>query len=285
MEKRISKQTAYLMLMFTSIGWALSTIIIKVVAEELPAFHLMFGRFGLAVLMFYVVKRKNISFHKKTAFHGSYLGIFLFLAYYFAVASLSHTTAAKSGFLVALAVLWVPIVQLFLNKKLPNKWVILCVVASIFGLYWISGLDGIGFNYGDALAMGCSFAYTVYILLMDKYAKEMNEDQMTFYILLSVTVISLFFVVAVEGFSLQIFKNYWWQIALISIVGTSLSTYFQAKAQHVASPESVGIILLGEPLFTLIMAVLLLGESTTTMGLFGAGLILFSMVIAVVKKV
>lgn len=276
---------AYLMLFLTSMGWALSTIIIKMVSGDLPPMHLMFGRFALALVVFYAIKGQKVKLNRKALFHGGYLGVFLFLAYYLAVVSLSHTTASKSGFLVALSVLWVPLVQLLIHKKRPNRWVGLCVGLSIIGLYWISGLDGIGFNAGDAMAIGCSLAYTGYIMLIDTYSKEMNADQMTFSILLSVAVISLIFAIFVEGFSAQILLTNWIPILAIGIIGTVMATYFQTKAQHVASPESVGIILLGEPLFTLIMAMVLLGEKVTTLGLIGGALLLFSLAIAVIKKV
>jgi drug/metabolite transporter (DMT)-like permease len=283
--KKPSLRAAYGMLFFSAAGWAISTILMKLYIDELPAFHLLLGRFSIAALMFGIIKRKSIKMTKKLAFHGSYLGFFLFLAYYFAVISLSYTTASKSGFLVALSVLWVPLVQLVFKRQMPNKWVILSVTTSLIGLYWISGLDGLGFNSGDAMAIACSVSYTAYIMLIDKYTYEMNEDQMTFVILLAVAILSLISTIIFEGFNLQILLDGWLPILIISIVGTSLSTYFQTKAQQVASPESVGIILLGEPLLTLAMAILILKESVTTMGLIGGSLLLVSLVIAVVKKV
>ncbi|MCK8059733.1 MULTISPECIES: DMT family transporter [unclassified Fusibacter] len=283
--KKPSLRAAYGMLFFSATGWAISTIVMKLFIDELPAFHLMLGRFALAALMFGIIKRKSIKMTRKLAFHGTYLGFFLFLAYYFAVISLSYTTASKSGFLVALSVLWVPLVQLVFKRQKPNKWVVLSVTTSLIGLYWISGLDGLGFNSGDAMAIGCSVAYTAYIMLIDKYTLEMNEDQMTFVILLVVAIFSLISTLIFEGLDLKILIDGWLPILVISVFGSSLSTYFQTRAQQVASPESVGIIMLGEPLLTLLMAIFILKESVTTMGLIGGSLLLVSLVIAVVKKV
>jgi drug/metabolite transporter (DMT)-like permease len=280
-----SLNAAYIMLFVTAFGWALSTIVIKLFIESVPAFHMMLGRFALAALIFGLMKRKRVRITKKLLFHGSYLGFFLFLAYYLAISSLYYTSAAKSGFLVALSVLGVPLAQLVFRRQRPNKWVLLSVVLSLFGLYWISGLDGLGFNIGDAMALGCSVAYTAYILLIDKYAGEMNEDEMTFIILLIVAVMSLVSVLLFEGFDLAILIDGWLPIVLVCIFGTLMSTYYQTRAQQVASPESVGIILLGEPLFTIIMAIIILGETVTGMGLVGAGLLLVSLLIAVVKHV
>lgn len=277
--------TAYAFLFISAMGWAFSTIVIKMYIEEMPAFHMLFGRFALATLIFGLFKFNKIKLTKKLLFHGSYLGLFLFIAYYLAVASLYYTTAAKSGFLVALSVLGVPLAQMAIKRQLPNPWVMTSVVTSIIGLYWISGLDGAGFNIGDAMAIGCSIAYTGYILFIDKYAEEMNEDQMTFVILAVVAVFSLVAMLVFEGFHIEKLIEGWIPIVLVCLFGTLISTYLQTKAQQVASPESVGIILLGEPLLTLIMAVTLLGETTTPMGLVGAALLLTSLVIAVVKKV
>lgn len=277
--------TAYGMLFISALGWALATIIIKLFSDAMPPFHLLFGRFALAALIFGAFKFKKIRLTKKLLFHGSYLGFFLFIAYYLAVASLYFTTAAKSGFLVALSVLGVPLAQMAIKRHLPNRWVMLSVITSIIGLYWISGLDGAGFNIGDAMAIGCSAAYTVYILLIDRYSEEMDEDQMTFAILAIVAVFSFLAMVFFEGVHIDLLIKGWLPILLVCLTGTLVSTYLQTKAQQIASPESVGIILLGEPLFTLIMAVTILGESTTPMGLVGAGLLLTSLVIAVVKKV
>lgn len=122
-------------------------------------------------------------------------------------------------------------------------------------------------------------------MLIDKYGKEMNEDQMTLVILLSVALISFFFAVVIEGLSFKLIVDNIIAIILICLFGTIAATYFQTRAQQVASPESVGIILLGEPLFTLVLALIILGEKVTALGLLGSALLLSSLLIAVIKKI
>ncbi len=283
--KTISLKAAYAMLFLLSFLWASTTIIMKVFISNMEPSHFMLGRFSLAMIIFYVIRRKHIKFTKKTLLHGAYTGFFLFLSYYFSIVALKHTTASKAGFLVALSVLWVPIFQMFMTRKMPNRWVVITVVLSLIGLYLISGLDGIGFNYGDFFALLCSLAYTFYIIYIDKYIEEMDGDQMTFIILLVVSVWSLIVATTLEKFDPMVIVNNWQVILVVAIFGTLVTTYFQTKAQSVASPEAVGVILLGEPLFTLIMAVFILSEKVTSTGLFGGALLLMSLVIAVVKKI
>ncbi len=284
-KKTISLKTAYAMLFLLSFLWASTTIIMKIFISNMAPSHFMLGRFSVALVIFYVLRHKRIKFTKSILIHGAFTGFFLFLSYYFSIVALKYTTASKAGFLVALAVLWVPLFQLFIKRKMPNRWVVLTVLLSLLGLYFISDLDGIGFNYGDLFALLCSLSYTFYIIYIDKYIEEMDSDQMTFMILLVVSLWSFIIAVTFEKFEPLTIVHSWQVILVVAIFGTLVTTFFQTEAQSVASPEAVGVILLGEPLFTLIMAVLLLSETVTKSGLVGGALLLTSLVITVIKKI
>ncbi len=277
---------AYVMLMITSIGWAFSTILIKLYIGDIPAYHMMLGRFFIGFLVLWVL---NPKIFKKISLQeikiGCMLGACIFASYAFAIVSLQHTSASKAGFLVALSVLFVPLAQMVVHKSLPNKWTLLSVALSLIGLWMISGMNGTGFNYGDGLAIVSGLAYTAYILLIDKYAGDIKETILVILQLLIVSIISLVFTVLYDGLNINIFVDNIIPITLIALFGTVITTFFQAKAQKTASPESVGIILLGEPLFTLLMAIVILGENIETIGLVGAAVLLSSMGIAVIKKV
>lgn len=94
------EEKADVLLFITAIGWALSTILIKLYTQGIPVFHIMFARYLIAFVTVAVVwhkKLKNIS--KKDLKSGSILGVFVFLAFTFAIMSLTYTSASKSGFL------------------------------------------------------------------------------------------------------------------------------------------------------------------------------------------
>ncbi len=283
--KTLSLKVAYLLLFLLSFLWAATSIVMKLFISDMAPAHFMLGRFGVALILFYALRYKQIKFTKANLMHGAYTGFFLFLAYYFAIVALKYTSASKAGFLVSLSVLGVPIFQLIVKRKMPTRWVLLTVGLSLIGLYLISGLDGIGFNYGDFFALLCSLTYTFYIMYIDKYIDEIDENQLTFIILLIVAIWSLIASLTVETFDPMSIVASWPVVLIVAIFGTLLTTYIQTKAQSVASPEAVGIILLGEPLFTLIMATTLLSETATPSGLLGGALLLFALVVAVVKKI
>lgn len=280
------KIKADLLLFITASGWALSTILIKLYIDTIPVFHLMLGRYFIGfVILLALQKSKLKNLTKQELKSGSLLGILNFLAFTFAITSLTYTSASKSGFLVAMSVLFVPIVTTLLKNKLPNKWTIFSVGMSVVGLYYVSGMNGGSFNLGDLLALLCAVSYTVYILLLDKYAKDIEESKLVILQLGIVSLISLFFVVFYEGFQLQVLIDGFIPILIIAIFGTTITNYAQTKAQKHASPESVGLILLGEPLLTLIMAAFILKEVILVKGLIGASIILIALVITVVKKI
>jgi len=280
------KKKADILLFITAIGWALSTIIIKVYVEDIDVFHIMFSRYILALLVVTAFKFKEIKTIQKSDIKpGVILGFFIFLAFTFAIASLYHTSASKSGFLVAMSVLFVPIATTLLHRKLPNIWVVFSVCLSLVGLYFISGMNGGSFNYGDALALLCAASYTIYILIMDKHAKHINESVLVFIQFTVVVILSLIGMVLLEPINIGVLIASWLPILVIGIFGTAVTNFAQVRAQKHASPESVGLILLGEPLFTLIMASAILKEEILLSGLFGAGLILVALVITVIKDV
>lgn len=274
------------LLFITAAGWALSTIIIKMYAESIPVFHIMFGRYTSALVLITLLKWPAIKKTKRAdILPGTILGIFTFLAFTLAIWSLYFTSASKSGFLVAMSVLFVPIVTTLIKKKLPNRWVIFSVLLSIVGLYFISGMNGGAFNFGDFLALVCAASYTIYILYMDKHAKHIDESVLVFLQFCIVTILSIIGMAIFEGFHLELIIQSWFPMLIIGVFGTAITNFAQTKAQKTASPESVGLILLGEPLFTLIMAAFILKEQILIGGLFGAVLILVALVITVLKDI
>jgi drug/metabolite transporter (DMT)-like permease len=285
-KNKISEKTmAHLQLLLVALGWATSTILIKLYMTELPSFHFMMARFFLAtvfILMTSFNKVKKIQMEDIKI--GSFLGILTFIAYSFGVICLKYTTASKSGFLVALPVLFIPIIESAIRKKTPSKYTVISVILSLVGLRLISGINGGGFNIGDGLALGVAITYTVYIILLDRFGNDRDAFVLTF-VQLSVVTIASSIGACFEGFNLpQLYPNFA-PILFIGIFSTGISLLLQTKAQKVASSESVGIILLGEPLFTLLMAFFILQEKILLGGLIGAILLLLSLVIAIIKKI
>lgn len=282
----LQKVKAYAELTVSAFGWALSTILTKIFIGTVPAYHLLMGRFIIGVLFIIALQPQNVArIKKKDLKAGIPLGVLMFGAYSFGIICLKYTTASKSGFLVSLSVLFIPIIDSIIKKKSPSRWTIISVAMSLIGMSLISGINGSGFNFGDLLAVGSSMIYTAYVLAMDKYGKDVEDTLLTLIQLVVVAVCCTLAAVFFDGFSIEHIRAAWIPILIIGVLCTGIVTLCQTRAQKVASPESVGILLLGEPLFTLIMAFFVLNEVILFGGLIGGMLILGSMVITVLKRI
>ncbi len=285
-ETQFIKAKAHAQLLTSAFGWALSTILIKLYIGTIPAYHLLMGRFVIGAVFILAMQPSLVQrIKKQDILIGIPMGLMIFVSYALGVIALKYTSASKSGFLVALSVLFIPVVQTFLQRRLPSRWTLASVGMSIVGLRLIAGMNGEGFNYGDLLSIGSAAAYTAYILTLDKYGKDMEDMLLTFIQLAVVALCSIAAVMLFEGFNPEHIHAGIIPILVIGILSTGIVTLCQTKAQKVASPESVGILLLGEPLFTLIMASALLHETILAGGVIGGMLLLASLVLAVVKKI
>ncbi|MDD2496708.1 MAG: DMT family transporter [Desulfitobacteriaceae bacterium] len=278
--------SAYLLLFLTAFGWGLSTVLGKMMIGSITPTHILMVRAWVAALVIFCASPgKVLAVKKGDLTAGLLLGLILFFSYYLGIASLKYTTASKAGFLMALSLLFVPSAETLLKRRLPSRWIVFSVFLSLLGLRLISGINGGSFNYGDLLAVGSAGLYALYTIVMDRIGKNKDDYLLSFILLLVLAVAATCGAVGFEGFNYTGIKENIYPLLLMGVVGTGLATLFQTKAQKTASSESVGIILLAEPLFTLIFAAIFLHETIYFSGLMGGILILLSLVVAVVKKV
>ncbi|ATW25212.1 DMT family transporter [Candidatus Formimonas warabiya] len=277
---------AYTLLFLTAFSWGLSTVLSKVCISALPPGHILMVRAAIATLILFLASpRKILKMGREDLKTGLLLGLIVFFAYYLGIASLKYTSASKAGFLMALNVLFVPAAEAVLKKRLPSKWVVTSVLISLVGLKFISGINGGSFNFGDLLAFFCAVAYSVYTICLDRFGRDKDDYVLSFIQVAVLAVAAFCGAFFLEGFHLGAVQANLLPLLVMGVFGTGAATLFQTKAQKTASPESVGIILLADPICTLVLAAVFLHETILFSGLIGGGLIVLSCIIAIVKKV
>ena len=109
----------------------------------------------------------------KTAFIGGLCcGAALFVASSLQQFGMLYTTAGKAGFITTLYVVFVPILSLFLRKRVrPIMWI--CVALGAAGLYLLCMTDAsFQLQRGDTLVLLCAVAFAVHILVIDYFAPK-----------------------------------------------------------------------------------------------------------------
>ena len=171
-----------MMLLLTALIWGSSFVAQRAGMEYIGPFTFngirsLIGGLVLIPVIFLFSKEKNAELTeaekkagKKTLLLGGILcGIVLFAASSLQQIGMVYTTAGKAGFITALYIVLVPILGVFIRKKVkPIVW--LCVILAVAGLYLLCMTDGLSLGRGDLLVLLCAFAFSIHILVIDYFA-------------------------------------------------------------------------------------------------------------------
>lgn len=119
-------------------------------------------------------KKKSSCSLKNTVIGGICCGIALFIASSFQQAGIAQTTAGKAGFVTALYIVIVPMIGIFLHKKMPlQMWLFIAIALAGFWLLCIK--QDIGISSGDLLVFFGAIFFAVHITVID-YFNQKNTD-------------------------------------------------------------------------------------------------------------
>ena len=105
---------------------------------------------------------------------GICCGCMLFLASSFQQIGIKYTSVGKAGFITTFYVIIIPLLGLFMGRKIGIKiWVSL--VAAIIGLYLLCMSNRFeGISKGDFYILICAFCNAFHILTVDKFSPKVN---------------------------------------------------------------------------------------------------------------
>lgn len=120
---------------------------------------------------------------------GILCGLALFAASGLQQMGMVYTDPGKAGFLTAMYIVLVPVLGLFLGKRVPLVvWI--SVVTAVVGLYFLSWTGEGGVNIGDIYLIGCALAYAVQITLVDRLSPGLDGVRLNCIQFLVVAVLS-----------------------------------------------------------------------------------------------
>lgn len=108
---------------------------------------------------------------KITLLGGLCCGVAICIASSFQQAGMLYTSVGKAGFITALYIVLVPVMGVFLKKKVsPIVWI--GVVLAAVGFYFLCITESFSINYGDVLLFLCAVCFTFHILIIDYFAPK-----------------------------------------------------------------------------------------------------------------
>jgi len=270
-------------LLYASAIWGSTFILVKTSLESINPVAMVAYRFLLAAVLMggvLALQRKAL-FKNLTA--GIILGLALAMLYLPQTIGLKYTTAANSGFITGLFVVFVPVLSFTILKQRPRRAQWLAVLISLAGLWLLTGgLQAI--NLGDLITLVAAFSYALHIMLADRFVNAGGDpNQLAFQQFLAAGISSLA-AALIFGQSLAVTSSRAiWVVVFLAVFPTLSAFLIQLKAQEFTSAIKVSLILAMEPVFAGIFAWTFGGEPFIPLRAFGGFLIFLGMVISTVR--
>jgi len=274
------KRRAELALLGITVIWGLTFTFTKKSLVELQPFVFLAWRFILAFLiMFILCLRRLHKLNLPTLGAGVLMGCLLILSYAFQTFGLKYTTAGNAGFITGLFIVFTPLLaSIFLKHKQPPKSM-LAVVVALIGLGFLSITPGFHVSLGDALVLVCAFSYSVHIIFLDGYTKKYDLPLLVMVQMGVLAVGNTILGLGFETFKLPSSGYVWMSVIVCGLLASALAFYVQGYAQKVLTPSRTAMVLIMEPVFSLVFGIILLGETLTWRGWLGCALIFTGMLI------
>jgi len=191
------------------------------------------------------------------------------------------TDAGKAGFITTLYVVIVPVLGLFLKRKVkPIVWG--CIALAVIGFYLLTMAgSGAGFTLatGDFFVLLCAFIFAVHILVVDHFIEKCDGIKLSSIQFLTTGIISLILMAIFEEPVMADIISCAGAILYCGVMSSGVAYTLQVLGQKDAEPATASLILSLESVFAVIFGALILHESMTTLELIGCVVIFIAVLI------
>lgn len=276
--------------------WGGTFVLIKSALEDISPMMFLGSRFMLASLLILPFVLPQIRAAASANYRdGIILGIFLFIGFAVQTIGLKYTTATKSAFITGTFVVFTPLFQTILEKRIPSIPNIVGIILVFFGISFLSAIGDTflsvfyeladNFNFGDFLTLICAIFYAVYIVYLDMISNRNDYKFLTFIQIFVTATLAFFFAGAfsltgVEPVKAEVTGIVIGAILYTAILATILTTALQTKFQREVSPTKASILFSMEPIFAAVFAFFILSENISIFGIIGCSLIITGVIIS-----
>lgn len=207
-------------------------------------------------------------------------GAFLAAATVMQQMGLVTTTAGKAGFITAMYMLLVPVVNFVLFRK-KNTWLVwLGVLVGVAGLYLLCVNENISLTRGDALVCVCAVLFTGQILCIDHFAPEADPIRMSAVQFVVSTVVCGAAAFLTEQPTWEKVASAAIPILYCGLMSGAVGYTLQIVGQRFTDPTVASLLMSLESVFAAIGGALVLGERMRPRELLGC-VVMFAAIVLV----
>ena len=289
------KNMGSLLLLLTTIIWGTTFVAQDTAMAFIGPYAFQFSRSIVGslvllpvILLFDAKQKKSLKTEepqstKALILGGAVCGFFLCVASCLQQVGIAMgTSGGKAGFITAMYILFVPILGLFLGKKVPLiLW--LCVALAGGGLYLLC-MDGEagGFVASDLLVLGCGVVFSFQILAVDHFVARVDCLKLASLQFLFSGLFSLIPMLIFEGAGeLLNVPLALWQILFAGVLSCGVAYTLQMVGQKYTEPAVASLIMSLEAVFATIAGVFFLPDGILSAREFaGCGVMLVAIILS-----
>lgn len=228
-------------------------------------------------------RSKDTSTKKDLLTGGLACGVLLFAASSLQQIGIKYTTAGKAGFITAFYIVIVPVMGIFLHKKIGWKiW--LAVVLAVAGLYFLCITESFSVGKGDILVFLCALVFAVHILVIDHFAPKVDGVKMSCIQFFVCGILSVPFMFALETPKITAVMTAWMPILYAGVLSCGVAYTLQILGQKNVNPAVASLLLSLESCFSVLAGWIVLGERLSIREMSGCILMFAAIILAQVPE-
>lgn len=240
-------------------------------AAALPILFLFIGISGRS----YKIQKRHI---KSIIILGIFGGALPILLLYMSYMYISIGLATTLHFIYPIIIV---IISAVLYHERISRVTLSSVVFVTIGIFMFSNINTASDKRGIILAVISGILYSFYVIYIDRSGLDrLDHSVLTFYIAIIMSIITAIFGLFTDSLSFSVAPQAWYWGLLISLTVTfGAMPLFQLGVRYEGS-STAGIISTIEPITSILMDLIVLGETVDTGQMLGGAMILFGVLLS-----
>lgn len=250
-------------------------------------FNVLGIRFTLAFIVLAVIYLKKWKeLNKNTLIGGLLLGVTYTLVMSLEMFALTKIDTGTASFTVHAAIIIVPLYELFLFHKVPNRKTLFCAVLAFLGIGCLSLCNGVSqLNLGIFFAICEAFAYAACILITSVVSQKGDPILQGTIQLGTMGILSICLSYLVTGNLVMPYKvSHVVMFLCIALICSCFGFAMQPLAQKYLDADTTAMMTAINPLTASILGIVILKENYNFIKILGYVLILSGILICLRKK-
>ena len=223
---------------------------------------------------------QKVQREKKNLIQGGIAcGLLLFAASSLQQIGIQYTSAGKSGFITAFYSVIVPVLGIFLHKKIGWKvWI--AVLLALAGLYFLCITEKFTIGKGDILIFLCALVFSLHIMVIDYFSPKVDGVKMSCIQFFVCGIVSIPFMFVLETPNVTDIVAGWMPLLYAGVLSCGVAYTLQIIGQKNVNPAIASLILSLESCFSVLAGWAVLGEHLSARESVGCILMFVAIILA-----